>query len=106
MNQALGREAPAQAHLCDRVVPVGAWPPSPADQAEALSALEQGEVVVLPNLRFDLSHGEEALLDGSVSDGRSKNISFDPAGGRLRGAQGDSERLILIRRMMERFSGW
>jgi hypothetical protein len=106
MNQALGREAPEQAHLCDRVVPLGAWPPSAADQNEALSALEQGEVVVLPSLRFELSHSEEALLGGAVSDGRSKNISFDPSSGRLRGAQGDGERLDLVRRMMERFSGW
>lgn len=106
MSQALGREAPAEAHLCDRVVPVAKWPPSAAGRADALAALEQGEVVALPRLSFDLAHCEEGLLDASLSDQKAKNISLDPSSGRVRGAEGDHERLLLVKRMMERFSGW
>lgn len=106
MRQALGREAPVEAHLRDRIVPVGKWPPTAAGRADALAALEQGEVVTLPHLSFELVHGEAALLDASLSDHKAKNISLDPTSGRIRGAEGDAERLALVKRMMERFSGW
>lgn len=106
MSQSLGREARRQARLSDRIVPVGVWPPTPAEQAAALAALEQGEVVALPHLPFEILPREQVLLTSSLSDGRSKNVSYDPMSGRIGGAKGEDERLALVQQMMGRFSGW
>ena len=106
MSQALGRRPRVSAPLQDRVATITAWPPRQADQAIALAALEQGEVAVLPKLAFPLLEGEESLLDPSICDGRSKNISFDPATGRIGGLNTDELRALLVRRLMERFSAW
>jgi hypothetical protein len=106
MSQALGRRPRAAEPLQDRVASIGAWPPRPSDQADALFALEQGEVVHLPKLAFALHDGEESLLDPLLCDGRSKNISFDPATGRMGGLKADDLRALLVQRLMERFSAW
>ncbi len=106
MRQALGRPAPVQAHYPERVTPIGAWPPSASDQADALFALEQGEVVALPKLAFELEPGERSLTDPKLSNPRIKNVSLDPASGRIVGAKADAETLGQVRRLLERFSGW
>jgi hypothetical protein len=106
MSQAVGRRPRAAAPLQDRVASIGAWPPRQADQGAALFALEQGEVVALPKLAFRLQEGEEALLDPGLCNGRSKNISFDPATGRLGGLKADELKTLLVKRLMERFSSW
>ena len=106
MSQAVGRRPRAAVPLQDRVARIAAWPPRAAHQEEAISALEQGEVVCLPKLAFPLLDGEEALLDPQLCDGRSKNISFDPSTGRLGGLNTDDLRALLVRRLMERFSAW
>ena len=106
MRQALGRRPRAPAPLQDRVASIPVWPPRPADQADALAALEQGEVAALPKLGFSLLDGEETLLDPGLCDGRSKNISFDPATGRLGGLKADDLRAHLVRQLMGRFSAW
>ncbi|HEY5410027.1 MAG TPA: Kdo hydroxylase family protein, partial [Caulobacteraceae bacterium] len=85
---------------------IAVWPPRSADQADALFALEQGEVAALPKLGFPLLDGEETLLDPGLCDGRSKNISFDPATGRLGGLTADDLRAHLVRKLMDRFSVW
>ncbi len=105
MRQALGHR-PRSAPLHDRVAAIAAWPPGPAEQADALTALEQGEVVVLPKLGFELLDGEETLLDPGLCDGRSKNISFNPSTGGIGGLNADDLRALLVRRLMERFSAW
>ncbi len=106
MSQAVGRRPRVSAPLQDRVASIAAWPPRQADQAAALFALEQGEVVALPKLAFKLQDGEETLLDPGLCDGRSKNISFDPATGRTGGLKADDLRALLVRRLMERFAAW
>jgi hypothetical protein len=106
MSQAVGRRPRVSRPLQDRVAQIGVWPPRAAQQAEALAALEQGEVVHLPRLAFPLLEGEESLLDPSLCDGRSKNISFDPSTGRIGGLKTDELRALLVRRLMERFSAW
>ena len=106
MNQALGRRPRAPEPLQDRLASIAAWPPRQADQAAALAALEQGEVVALPKLAFALQEGEETLLDPGLCNGRSKNISFDPAAGRLGGLNADELKTLLVKRLMERFSAW
>ena len=106
MSQAVGRRPRAPAPLQDRVAQVSAWPPRRPDQEAALSALEQGEVLHLPRLGFQLQEGEETLLDPGLCSGRAKNISFDPATGRIGGLTADELRALLVRRLMERFSAW
>ena len=106
MSQALGRRPRAPAPLQDRVARIAAWPPRAPEQDQAVTALEQGEVVHLPTLAFPLHEGEESLLDPSICDGRSKNVSFDPATGRIGGLKTDELRTLLVRRLMERFSSW
>ena len=106
MSQALGRRPRVSAPLQDRVALIAAWPPRRAEQDAALSALEQGEVAVLPKLAFPLQDGEESLLDPQICDGRSKNVSFDPSTGRIGGLNTDDLRSLLVRRLMERFSAW
>ncbi|HEX4095643.1 MAG TPA: Kdo hydroxylase family protein, partial [Caulobacteraceae bacterium] len=106
MSQAVGRRPRAPEPLQDRVARVSAWPPRQAEQDAALTALEQGEVVFLPKLSFQLLEGEEALLDPALCNGRSKNISFDPATGRIGGLKTDDLRALLVRRLIERFSAW
>ena len=65
MRQALGHR-PRSAPLHDRVAAIAAWPPGPAEQADALTALEQGEVVVL------------AVLSGIVVLGREITRGLEP----------------------------
>ena len=106
MSQAVGRKPRALAPLQDRAASLTAWPPRQADQDAALFALEQGEVLHLPKLAFELQDGEETLLDPGLCDGRSKNISYDPSTGRTGGMKADDLRALLVKRMMERFSAW
>jgi hypothetical protein len=89
----------------DRVREVG-WPLKAAERAGAQAALERGEVVALPRHGFVVEEDERALLDARVSDGRSKNVSFDPDKSRLAGAAVDGEALAALGRMMGRFSAW
>lgn len=89
------------------LVEVIAWDAPPgATAAHALDCVERGEVLWFPRLAFDLSDEEQGLLRPTVSDGRSKNISFDPVSGRLAGtALQDGERdalAMLLRRFAER----
>lgn len=84
---------------------VSSWT-SPFDEAvraRAVQALESGQVVFLPYLPFDLRDEEKTFLDPCVASGDRKNISLDPATGRVGGTAltgADAERLAA---MMERF---
>jgi hypothetical protein len=76
---------------------------SAAQQAAALQALEDGQVVLLPALGFPLQQEEHALLDGAVGSASSaKNISWEPARG-VRG-QGDTCDAALLAALMQRYA--
>ncbi|MGK5042299.1 Kdo hydroxylase family protein [Janthinobacterium sp. GB1R12] len=76
---------------------------SAAQQAAALQALEDGQVVLLPALGFPLQQEEHALLDGAVGSASSaKNISWEPARG-VRG-QGDACNAALLAALMQRYA--
>jgi hypothetical protein len=67
----------------------------PEDRERALQALESGKILFLPHLRFELNVDEQRFLDPCVSDGKAKNISFDPRTG-IGGANlADGERKAL-----------
>lgn len=85
----------------DRVRELG-WPPP--DGAQEL--LERGEVVAFPGHGFGLEPAERALLDAAASDGRSKNISFEPSSGRVGGTALQGQALGTARVLMARYAGW
>ncbi len=82
-----------------------AWegPFAPEEQAAALSGLEAGRVLFLPRLGFQPAAVERTLLAPGALDDTRKNISLDPATGRLHGtalAGVERERLAA---MLDRF---
>ena len=92
----------------DGVAPVVAldirdWRPQvpPADSDRYAGLLEDGGVLVLPELAFELEARERRFLDVRWSDGRAKNISLD--GAALHGATGAAGDLAALAAMVERF---
>src|SRR5207249_886787 len=56
---------------------------APSDVAPlAAGRLEQGDVIFLPHLRFEIAPDETRLFDPAIL-GHAKNASFDPQSGRL-----------------------
>ena len=80
------------------------WPPQPA--REALAALEQGAVLFMPKLAFEVRPEERPLLDPAVLDGKSKNLSYDGAAGKVGGSRLDPAREALAAGLLSRFSDW
>ncbi len=80
------------------------WRPvlAPGVQDVAVRAIEDGGVLVLPQVRFVLSERERRFLSPEWSDGRAKNISLD--GTRLKGARGSAEDLAEMTAMVARFA--
>ena len=74
-----------------------------AASAAAIVALESGEVLFLPRLRFSIEDGEAALLTPAILGG-AKNASFDPATERLGGTNATGPQAELLRALMRRFS--
>ena len=72
----------------------------------ALQALENGGVVMTPGHGFVLDEAERRLLDIDVSDGRSKNVSLDPATGQVGGTPIEGETRVALTRFVARFSDW
>jgi hypothetical protein len=73
----------------------------PARQATVRQALEDGQVVLLPRLGFDLQKTEYPLLNGAAT-GNAKNISWDPVRG-VRG-QGEARDAALLAALMHRYA--
>jgi len=78
-------------------------PPYDRDtQQRAVAALEDGRVLALPQLVFELSPEERVFLSPAWSDARAKNISWED--GKLKGARGRPADLDALARMIERFA--
>ena len=75
-----------------------------AGSNRAAQVLEAGGVIIFPARPFTLSSSEQCMLNPAVSDGRSKNISLDPAGGRLSGSGLDAEGRATLEAMIGRFA--
>ncbi len=75
-----------------------------ASQAEAATrTLETGGVVLFPTLPFTLGEEEDRFLDPAIL-ARAKNVSLDPASGRLSGAKVEGRDLADLSAMLARFS--
>ena len=73
------------------------------EQAIATDALEAGHVLFLPHLRFELSEAEQAFLTPAIV-GKSKNVSYDPASGKVGGATVAAIKVHELRALMDRFA--
>lgn len=84
---------------------IQAWtgPFDDADRELALTALEGGKVLYFPALAYELEAGERVFLTPDCTDGKAKNISYDPLEDAVRGtALADDERTKLAA-MMRRY---
>jgi hypothetical protein len=77
--------------------------PSRATTDAAAVAVEAGNVVLFPKLRFVVSSDECALFTPAIL-GSSKNASFDPASGRVGGTTATGSDAEMLRGFMHRFS--
>lgn len=82
------------------------WTPAlDPEQARACThALESGQVAFMPRLAFELRDDERYLLSPRWSDGKAKNISYDPATGLVKHTSAQGADAEAIARMMGRFS--
>ena len=60
-------------------------------------------MLFFPNLAFALSESEKQFLDAGVSDGKAKNISLDPATGKMQASSLTGEKAGELAAMIERF---
>lgn len=87
-------------------LPIGEWhgPFTSALRLAALDALESGRVLLLPALRFRTEPDEERFLVPAAAGGERKNISLDPATGRINNAAVSAADVPGLTGMVERFS--
>ena len=81
------------------VLDIASWQErfSPEMAAKAADALETGKLLYAPRLPFELSQSERRFLSTDYLDGKSKNVSFRPDSGALRGTLcqgGEREELL------------
>jgi hypothetical protein len=87
-------------------LPIATWdgPFSPVLQRQALTALEHGKVVLLPDLPFRTTPDEAPLLRPNVAGCLRKNISLDPHTGKLGNATLNPVAATQLAAMMQRFA--
>ncbi|HGE8321677.1 Kdo hydroxylase family protein [Serratia marcescens] len=81
-------------------LPLRQW--AAAEASSAVSELEQGKVLFLPELAFTLSEQEMPLLDPTLVDPKRKNISYQPLSGKLTGVA-VAERRQQVQQLLERY---
>ncbi|WP_399675228.1 Kdo hydroxylase family protein [Serratia sp. szju] len=81
-------------------LPLRQW--AAAESSSAVSELEQGKVLFLPELAFTLSEQEMPLLDPTLVDPKRKNISYQPLSGKLTGVA-VAERRQQVQQLLERY---
>jgi hypothetical protein len=84
---------------------ISSWhaPFSPEIAAKAAEALETGKLIYAPQLPFKLSETERRFLSPDCLDGRSKNVSFRPGSGVLRGTRCQGSERDELLGMLERY---
>ena len=97
---------PANCPVVPRITTIedGGWTDRPAASSVThAEALERGDVLFLPNLRFEVTPSELKVFSPAVA-AASKNVSFDPASGRLGGTALDGTDRTMLRDLIDRFS--
>jgi hypothetical protein len=75
-----------------------------ATQQPAIEALECGRVLFFPRLAFKLEAMEQPFLSPSCSNGKAKNISFDPHTRVLRGSACEGSQHAALMALMARYA--
>lgn len=85
--------------------PIASWdaPIDAGTARRAVAALEAGRVLFLSGLAFALQPDEARFLTAEAADNSRKNVSFDPATGRLGGASPDGEDAARLAAMLDRY---
>ena len=78
--------------------------PSATADADATSALENGQVLHLPRLAFTLAPEERRFLSPQWSDGKAKNVSYDPAAHQVRHTAAEGADRSALAAMMDRYA--
>lgn len=82
------------------------------DQRQAVTALEEGKVVLIPELTLDLLPDELQLFEqtAKIADGISKNITLDPLLDKMSGIDPESPHLKRVENLLGRYKktsvGW
>jgi 3-deoxy-D-manno-oct-2-ulosonic acid (Kdo) hydroxylase len=77
--------------------------PSADLRDRAIDALENGKILFLPRYQFVVTDEESAIFSPAIIS-NSKNASYDPRTGILRGAVASEPQTELLRRMIARFA--
>jgi hypothetical protein len=77
---------------------------TPSDQTMAINAIEQGKILLMPQLSFSLSPGEKELLSPNFTDPKAKQISFDLKTDLVRGTLCNQDQYDAYKFMLKRFS--
>jgi hypothetical protein len=87
-------------------IPHGEWTaePSPAVVSGAISALETGDVLSLPALRFEVRKRERRAFSPGIV-GAQKNVAFNPRTGKVSGTVLEGDDLAALSEMLARFCG-
>ena len=76
----------------------------PAATAHATRELEAGKVLFLPRLQFALTTEEQRFLSPQWSDGKAKNVSYDPLAAEIRHTSAQGEDREQLAAMMARYA--
>jgi hypothetical protein len=79
-------------------------PLSKAVQLKATQSLEQGKVLYLPSLAFQLKESEEFFLSPEKVDPKRKNISYELNSDKVGGALWEGEELKELKELLKRYA--
>lgn len=75
-----------------------------AATTNATRELEAGNVLFLPHLKFALTKAEQRFLSPAWSDGKAKNVSYDPLAAQIRHTSAEGVNREQLAAMMARFA--
>jgi hypothetical protein len=86
----------------------GSWAGDPAAPGRFVEALESGSVLYIPDLGFPIEEGERRFFESDFEHMNSKNVSWDPATGGVRGLKSShpesNAEIASLGTMMARFA--
>jgi hypothetical protein len=83
-------------------LPHSAWESDPNENAA--NSLEEGKILFFPQLHFHLGPEELPLIYSPISNGKAKNISYNPHSHELRGSNTDNHQTTILRTLMNRYA--
>ena len=75
-----------------------------AEAAHATRELESGKIIFLPRLRFELTPAESRFIAPQWTDGKAKNVVYDPYAAQVRHTSAHGDDRIQLAAMMKRFT--